>query len=71
MVNDRKAKQDYRLKRGDVVSVTNITQIESATHQVFNTTLGRSTTKPKMNIANLKKLIIYEDGNWIFWNKPA
>ena len=70
-VNGRKAKQDYRVKRGDVIEVSNIKEIESATHQVFSTALGRQTTKPKMNISNLKKLIIYEDGNWIFWNKPA
>jgi len=70
-VNGRKAKQDYRLKSGDVVEVSNIKEIESTTRQAFNTTLGRSTTKPQLRIADIKKLILYEDGNWIFWNKPA
>lgn len=70
-VNGRKRKQDYRIKRWDVIEVSNIKEIESTTHQVFSTALGRQTSKPQMDISKLKKLIVYEDGNWIFWNKPA
>lgn len=70
-VNGRKTKEDYRLKSGDIVEVSNIKEIESTTRQAFSTTLGRSTTKQQLRIADIKKLILYEDGNWIFWNKPA
>jgi 23S rRNA pseudouridine955/2504/2580 synthase len=48
-----------------------MSDIEQMTRQVFNTTLGRSTQKPQVKLNDIRKLIIYEDGNWIFWNKPA
>jgi 23S rRNA pseudouridine955/2504/2580 synthase len=70
-VNGRKAKEDYRIKLNDVIEITHWADIENITHQKFDSTLGRPTTKPKLKPINLKQLIIYEDGNRIFWNKPA
>jgi len=70
-VNDHKSKQDYRIKQWDVIMISNMPQIEQVTHQVFSKTLGRQTTKPQVRVQDIKKLIIYEDGNWIFFNKPA
>lgn len=70
-VNGRKAKQDYRIKINDTIEITHWADIENITHQTFDSSLGRPTTKPKLKQVNLKQLIIYEDGNRIFWNKPA
>ena len=66
-VNEKKAKENYRLITGDVIS-----RREDITE--FSLTAATAPKKQKIksySIDNIKKMIIMEDTHRIVWNKPA
>ena len=69
-VNDRRVDENYRLRKGDIVSLHHMEALTNMLHQPLDftiTKLDKTTTFP---IEQLRPMIIHEDDHWIVWNKP-
>ncbi len=68
-VNGKKQKPEYRLKVDDEVQINqDINDLLKNPAQVLIT---KDQKTHNLNLEDLKKQILFEDTNWIFWNKPA
>lgn len=67
-VNGKKQPQNYKLSFWDVVTI-NQKDIDSTL--VLDTFLTKNEKKINVDIELIKSQIVFEDENWIFWNKPS
>jgi 23S rRNA pseudouridine955/2504/2580 synthase len=68
-VNWIKQKENYRLKYGDIINFDE--NIENIIKKPSEIITSKENKKIKINLNDIKKQILYEDDNRIFWNKPA
>lgn len=68
-VNWKKTKEDYRIKNWDEITFDDIIKIGKKDPWSLITSKERKIEK--MDVKLIKKMIIYEDSNWIAWDKPA
>ena len=67
-VNGRKRKQDYRLQLQDEVTWDDkIRTSKSATAM----TKSKTQKRRAIDVDTIREQIIFEDENWVGWNKPA
>lgn len=66
IINDKKGKEDYRLRNGDKVTINEI---------FFANKAENTSPKPKkslpIDVNYVKSLILFEDTNWLIFNKPT
>lgn len=67
-VNDKKKSQEYKLQLWDKLSI-NKEQIQRL--DIDETFMTKNQKQNKIISQDLKKYILFEDDNWIFWNKKA
>lgn len=68
LVNNKRVEWDYRLLLWDEIKFTNIKTWEKKPEVLA----APKTTKVKvLKLEDIKKMIIYEDDNWVVFNKPA
>lgn len=66
-INGKKAKENYRLISGDILS-----RHEAKTEQAISHLIAPKQEKIKSyHLEKIKTMILYEDDNRIVWNKPA
>jgi len=68
-VNDKRAKEEYRIKTGDVIQINDKVQMGSEDLSVLVSQKNRKLEK--VDIKKLKQQILYEDGHRIVFDKPA
>ena len=68
-VNWKRKKQNYRLKLWDLITFDE--SIQNIIKKPSESILPKKDKKYKINLEEIKKQILYEDENWIFWNKPT
>lgn len=68
LVNNKKAKEDYRLLLWDEIKFNNIEQWEK---KPKNLASPKEIKIKNLDIKEIKNLIIYEDQDWVVFNKPA
>ena len=66
-INDRKAKENYRLDTGDVLSRHD----GNANQSISELTAPKQQKIKSYHLDKIQKMIIFEDDNWIVRNKPA
>ncbi len=67
-VNWRKQKENYRLQVWDVVEMSEKISFWEKNLKILSS--PKENKMNKMKIWDIKKYIIYEDENWLVWNKP-
>lgn len=67
-VNKRKAKQDYRLQVWDIITRDDAVSTDKKASQH---TRKKDKKVWDLSVERLSNMILYEDENRIFWNKPA
>lgn len=67
-VNWRKKQENYKLQLWDIVYIN---QSEINSSDVLDTFLTKEEKKINVDLSSIKKQILFEDSNWIFWNKPV
>ncbi len=68
-VNWNKVKQNYRLKEWDVIVFSS--DIEDILKKPQEVILDKNEKKLKVSLKDIENMIIYEDENWIVFNKPV
>lgn len=68
-INQKRAKQNYRLAIWDIITFDE--NIENILKKPSEIIIPKDEKKFKVNLNDIKKQILYEDENRIFWNKPA
>jgi len=68
LINNKKAKEDYRLKLGDEIKFNNIETWNKTPNKVAN---SKDEKLKWLKLDKISPMIIYEDDNWIVFNKPA
>jgi len=68
LVNGKRVDGDYRLRLGDEIKFTNIETWDKKPTKLADT---RQQKFKDLNVSNIKKMIIYEDENWLVFDKPA
>ena len=68
LVNNKRVEWDYRLKLNDEIKFTNIEKCEKKPTTLAN---DRQSKFKNLKMGEIKKMIIYEDDNWIVFDKPA
>lgn len=68
LVNNKKQKEDYRLLLGDEIKFNNIEKWEKKPQNLAS---PKDKKKKNLNIDEFKNMIIYEDENWLVFDKPA
>ena len=68
-VNGKKQKPEYRLQLDDEIQINqDIKDLLKSPSQILITKDQKS---HNLSLKDLKKQILFEDDNWIFWDKPA
>ena len=68
-VNGKKQKPEYRLQLDDQVQISeSIANLVKKPSQIL---INKEQKSHNLTLKELKKQILFEDDNWIFWNKPA
>ncbi len=68
LINNKRAKEDYRLLLWDEIKFNNIEKWEKKPKELA---VSKENKIKKMKIEDIKNIIIYEDQNWIVFDKPA
>ena len=68
LVNNKRVKEDYRLLLWDEIKFNNIDSGEKKPKQLI---LDKENKIKELSLDDIKQLIIYEDENWIVFDKPA
>lgn len=68
-VNNKKAKEEYRLKEGDIVQIDD--KIQMGSEDVKALTSQKDRKIEKVDTAKFQHWIIYEDKHWIVFDKPT
>ncbi len=69
LVNGKKQKQDYRLSQGDIITFNH--EVENLLKTPSQFTISKQDKKHQVSLEDIQKMIIYEDENWLVFNKPA
>lgn len=68
LVNNKRVKEDYRLLLWDEIKFNNIDSGEKKPKQLI---LDKENKIKELSLDDIKQLIIYEDENWVVFDKPA
>ena len=68
-VNGKRAKEEYRIKVGDIIQIDDKVQMGSEDLSLLISQKDRKLEKVDMK--KLQQQILYEDGHWIVFDKPA
>lgn len=68
-VNTKRQKEEYRLKVGDIVSIHGETKLGNADFSILIN--DKDKQLQKVDIEKIRKRIIYEDQQWLVFDKPA
>lgn len=65
-LNWKKAPEDKRLELDDEITI----ELQDTEKNPLISTMTKSEKKKEIDISEIKKYILFEDQNWIFWDKP-
>ena len=68
LVNNKRVEWDYRLLLGDEIKFTNIKTWDKKPDKIA---VPKENKIKQLDLKDIKKILIYEDENWIVFNKPA
>ncbi len=68
LINNKRAKENYRLVLGDEIKFKNIEAGEKTPTKIAN---SKEEKMKRLKLDKISPMIIYEDDNWIVFNKPA
>jgi 23S rRNA pseudouridine955/2504/2580 synthase len=68
LVNNKKEKEDYRLILWDEIKFNNIEKWEKKPKDL---TITKENKLDKLTLNDIKKMIIFEDKDWVVFDKPA
>ena len=68
-VNGKKTKEEYRIKIGDEISFSD--KIEDSHRKSFDVLWNKKDKFEQLKLDEIQKYIIFEDEDWIVFNKPA
>lgn len=66
-VNNEKKKENYRVREWDKINI----HLENASINFSQQKSNKNERLKQTDIKDIKQQIIFEDKNWIFWNKPS
>ncbi len=69
LVNNKKKKQDYRLNLWDVINFNQ--QVENIIKKPTEFVISKEDKKLNISLEDIQKMILYEDDNWLVFNKLA
>ena len=68
LINNKRVKEDYRLLLWDEIKFNNIEKWEKKPKDIA---ISKENKIKKTNLDDIKKMILYEDANWVVFDKPA
>ena len=68
-VNTKRQKEQYRLQEGDQVIIHEETKLGDADFSVLIS--GKQKQLEKVDIQKLRQRVVFEDDNWLVFDKPA